>query len=115
MAGTDQAFQISLMGMDRHAAHGDVFAQMLAAFGERNRQGFCRFDGIVKEHLVEIAHPVEEDRVGMGLLDLQILRHHRCRVGGNRRLGGRRIRRNGRGGRGGVFGAIRHGRWSDRT
>ena len=35
--------------------------------------------GIVEEHLVEIAHPVEEEAIRIGRLDLDVLRHHRRR------------------------------------
>jgi hypothetical protein len=50
--------------MDRDAAHRDVFAPVLAAFGQRDVQRLGRGDGVVEEHLVEIAHPVEQKRVG---------------------------------------------------
>ena len=36
--------------------------------------------GIGEEHLVEIAHPVEQQAAGIGRLDLEILRHHRRRA-----------------------------------
>jgi hypothetical protein len=50
---------------------------MLAALGQRDVQRLGRRDRVVEEHLVEIAHPVEQKRVWMTRLDLQILRHHR--------------------------------------
>jgi hypothetical protein len=51
--------------MDRHAAHRDVLAEVLAALGQRDVERLGRRDRIVEEHLVEIAHPVEQERVGM--------------------------------------------------
>ena len=50
---------------------------MLAALGQRDVQRLGGGGGVVEEHLVEIAHPVEQQRIGMLRLDLQILRHHR--------------------------------------
>ena len=73
----DQRQQIGLGGMNRHAAHGDIGPQMLAAFGQRDVQRLRCRHGIVKEHLIEIAHPIEQQRAGMLRLDRQILRHHR--------------------------------------
>ena len=72
----DQRQQVAFGGMHRHAAHGDILALMLAAFGERDVQRLCRGDGIVKEHLVKIAHAVEQQRVLMVRFKLEILRHH---------------------------------------
>ena len=48
------------MAMDRHAAHRDVAALVLAALGERDVERLGRGDGILEEQLVEIAHPVEQ-------------------------------------------------------
>ena len=73
----DQGQQIAFGGMHRHATHRDIFAQMLAAPGQRNIQRPACGNGIVKEHFVEIAHPIEQQRARIGRLDLQILRHHR--------------------------------------
>ena len=61
----DQRQQISFGGMYRNAAHGDVFAAVFAAFGQGNVQCLCCRNGIVKEHLVEIAHAVEQQRFGV--------------------------------------------------
>ena len=72
----DQPLEIVVGGMDRHAAHGNVLAEMLAALGERDAER-ARGDGrIVEEQLVEVAHAVEQEAVGVGRLDLQVLRHH---------------------------------------
>ena len=100
--------------MDRHAAHGDVLAQVLAALGQHDAERRRGRDRVVEEQLVEIAHAVPEQAVGVGRLDLQELRHGRGRFadrggGGRRRRGfrgpggvgrclGRRIRRSSTGG-----------------
>ena len=70
--------------MGRHAAHRNVFALMLAAFGQRDVQRGRGGDRIVKEHFVEIAHPVKQQRIGVFRLDVQILRHHRRDLGCHR-------------------------------
>ena len=75
----DQLLQILVGGVDRHAAHRDVGALVLAALGERDAEGARGDLGVVEEHLVEIAHPVEEQAIGIGGLDLEVLRHHRRR------------------------------------
>ena len=83
----DQPRQIGLVAVHRHAAHLDVFAEMLAALGERDierRRGLHR---IVEEQLVEIAHAVEQQMIRMRGLDGQVLAHHRRGIGGDR-LGG---------------------------
>ena len=71
----DQPFEILLGGMHRNAAHGDVFAQVLAALGERDIERLGRQRGIVEEQLVEIPHPVEQKIFRMRRLDLEKLRH----------------------------------------
>ena len=77
MAVTDQSLQITVGGMDRHAAHRDVFALVASAFGKRDAECGCRDFGIGEEHLVEIAHPVEQQIARIERLDLVILLHHR--------------------------------------
>jgi hypothetical protein len=52
--------------MDRHAAHRDRLAQVLAALGQRDAQRRGGGLGVVEEHLVEIAHPVEQQRARIG-------------------------------------------------
>ena len=64
----DQFLQIVIGGMNRHAAHGDIFAQMLAALGQRDAE-VARGDlRILKEQLVEIAHAVEQQATRIGRL-----------------------------------------------
>ena len=72
----DQALQIAVGGMDRHAAHRNILALVTSALGQRNAER-CRGDlGIAKEHLVEIAHAVEQQIARIERLDLVILLHH---------------------------------------
>ena len=73
----DQRQQIALGRMDRHAAHRDGFTRMGAAFRQRDVQRGGGGDRVVEEHLVEIAHAIEQQRAGIGLPDRKILRHHR--------------------------------------
>jgi hypothetical protein len=66
----------------RHAAHRDAAAvHVLGTRRECQLQRPSRDERILVEHLVEIAHAEEEDRVAMLLLGVQILTH-RGRRGG---------------------------------
>ncbi len=73
----DQTLQIGICGMDRDTAHGNVFPQMLAPFGECNIERGRSGDGVIKKQLVKIAHPVEKQTICLARLQFQILRHHR--------------------------------------
>jgi hypothetical protein len=78
--------------MHRHAAHRNVLAFMLAAFRELDIERGGGAAGIGKEQLVEIAHAVEQQAIGMRALELEILRHRRGRrFGGVRGCGGHRF------------------------
>ncbi len=81
----DQAREIGLVAVHRHAAHRDVLAQVLAALGQRDVERGRRAHRIVEEQLVEIAHPVEQQMVRMRRLDRQVLAHHRGRICRNHR------------------------------
>ena len=60
--------------------------------------------GVLEEQLVEIAHPVEQQAIRIGGLDLDVLLHHRR--GARRRIRRRIGREAGRGeGTGGIHGA----------
>ena len=61
----DQPVQVDLGAVDRHAAHRDVVTRMAAALGERNVQGRRCGERVLEEQLVEVAHPEEQQRVGM--------------------------------------------------
>jgi len=80
-AELDQPRQIGLQRMERHAAHADRDASRLAAGGQRDVEKARRLLGIVVEQLVEIAHPVEEQRIRMVGLERQVLNHHRRMLG----------------------------------
>ena len=49
---------------------------MIPAFGQGNIQGFRGDDSVVKEHFIEVAHPIQEDTVLMLFSDGQVLLHH---------------------------------------
>ena len=89
--GADEARQIGIDGMHRHAAHRDVGAVMPAAPGQRDVERRRRGDRVIEEQLIEIAHPEKQEAPGMAALDLVILRHdraqRRCRRGHGRQLG----------------------------
>jgi hypothetical protein len=59
-------------------AHGDL-AVSLGAGGERDLEHLRGLDGVLEEHLVEVAEPEEEDGVGVPRLHLEVLPHHRGR------------------------------------
>ena len=60
VAALDQPREIGLGGMDRHAAHRDRLAVMLAARGQRDVEAGRGDLGVVEEQFEEVAHPVEE-------------------------------------------------------
>ena len=61
----DQRQKIPLGGMMRHTAHRNINAVMLAAFCKRNIQRSRRSHSIIEKHLIEIAHPVKQQGVGI--------------------------------------------------
>ena len=77
MAERDQPVEVIVGALDRHAAHADVLAVVLAALGQHDAERAARHLRVVEEQLVEVAHPVEQQAVRIGRLDLEILRHHR--------------------------------------
>ena len=99
MAEADEALQIIVGALDRDAAHGDVGARVLAALGQDDAERPAGGLRVGEEQFVEIAHPVEQEAVGIRRLDLQILRHHRrdARVVGGERPGSGRVAIGGRG------------------
>ena len=94
VAERDQPVKIFIGALDRHAAHRDVLAAMLAALGEHDAERAARDLRVAEEQLVEVAHPVEQQAVGIGGLDLDVLLHQRrdamvlARGGGRWRHGG---------------------------
>ena len=77
MAERDQPVEVVVGALDRHAAHADVLAVVLAALGEHDAERPARDLRVVEEELVEVAHPVEQQAIRIGRLDLEVLRHHR--------------------------------------
>ncbi len=77
MAEADQPVEIILRALDRHAAHRNIVAQMFAALGQHDAERLGGDLGVREEQFVEIAHPVKEQRAGIGRLDLAILSDHR--------------------------------------
>ena len=76
MARLDQPREIALRAMDRHPAHRDRRAIMLAPAGQRDVERGRRRFGIIEEEFEEIAHAVEEQAILCLGLERQILRHH---------------------------------------
>jgi len=105
LAHADELGEVVLHRMHRHARHHHRLAGALAAGGERDVEQAIGAARVVEEQLVEIAHAIEHERVGMLGLDTQVLRHHR-------RVVGERVARLGRGGRGGC---VHRGRRRVRT
>ncbi len=94
VARRDQRVQVVVRPLHRHAAHGDVLALMLAALGQDDAEHLGRNGRILEEELVEIAHAVEQQGIGMVGLDAEILRHHgRDAVGLRGRRAARRLGR----------------------
>ena len=77
VAERDEAMQIFVGALDRHAAHRNVAAEMLAALGQHDAERAGGDFGIVEEQFVEVAHPIEQQAIRIGRLDLDVLLHHR--------------------------------------
>ena len=97
IAEPDQALQILVGAMDRHPAHGDVLAQVLAPLGEDDPERGGSHHRVLEEELVEVTHAVPKQAVGVGRLDLEELGHGGACLAGRR---GRRVQSNAPGGRG---------------
>ncbi len=61
----------------RNATHRDPVGLALIPSCQCDIEKRCDEFGVVKKHLVEIAHPIEDDRVGIFFLHAQKLPHHR--------------------------------------
>ncbi len=73
----DEAAEVIVGPLDGHAAHRDLRPGMLAALGQDDAEGARGDLRVAEEQLVEIAHPVEQEAIRVGRLDLDVLRHHR--------------------------------------
>ena len=72
----DEPGDVNFIRVERHAAHGGALLPAAGLAGQRQLQLARGGEGVVVEHLVEIAHAVEQNLVGVLLLDLKILLHH---------------------------------------
>jgi hypothetical protein len=61
--------------MPRHAAHRNIFALMLAAFGQRDIERACSLNRIVEKQFIKIPQAEKQQIVAVLLLQAQILRH----------------------------------------
>src|SRR5579883_1657038 len=71
-----EAGEVILGALDRHAAHRNVLALVLAAFRQQDIERLRGGLGVLEKELVEISHPVEKEAIGMGGLDRAVLRDH---------------------------------------
>ena len=81
----DQLRQVGVPGMVRHPAHRDV--RFLVARGQGDVEKAGGAQGVLEEHLVEIAHAEEEDAVPVAGLDLHVLPHRGGQRKGHRGSG----------------------------
>ena len=76
----DEPRDVAVDGVKRHAAHRNAAAVgVLRSRGERQLERARRDQGVFVEHLVEVAHPEEQDGVAMLLLRVEVLTHRRRR------------------------------------
>ncbi len=72
----DQARHISLIGVERHAAHGGALL-LAAVFAGQCQLQFARgCQRVIIEHLIEVSDAVKQDLVWMLFFDFKILLHH---------------------------------------
>jgi hypothetical protein len=81
LAFADESREVALHAVERHARHRDGLPGGLAASGQRDIEQRSGAASVVEEELVEVPHPVKEQRVRMPALDAQVLLH-RWGVGG---------------------------------
>ena len=85
----DEAGDVGFRGVIGHAAHGDAPAVgVLAARGECQLEGAGGHQRVLVKHLVEVAHPEEDDGVAILALCLEVLAHRRRGVRQGLRGGG---------------------------
>ena len=75
VAGLDEALDVGVDGVVRHAGHGDGLVAF-AAGGEGEAEDARGGLGVVVEHLVEVPHAEEQDHARVLGFDLQVLAHH---------------------------------------
>ena len=73
-----QPRDVAVHGVKRHAAHRNAAAVgVFRPRGQRQLEGPGRDERVFVEHLVEVAHAKEQNRVAMLLLGVEILAHRR--------------------------------------
>ena len=72
----DQADQVVIEGMYRHAGHRYRLTRRLAARGQRDIKQPRRAARVIEEQLVKVAHAIEHQQIRVFGLDAQILLHH---------------------------------------
>ena len=72
----DQACHVSLVGVERHAAHRGAFFLAAVFAGQRQFQLPRSRQRVVVEHFIEVTDAVEQNLVGMLFFDFKILLHH---------------------------------------
>ena len=72
----DQTVDIRLGAVERHAAHRRALLHAAAFPRQRQLQLPGNELGVLKEHLIEVAEPEEQDHARILVLHIQILAHH---------------------------------------
>ncbi len=72
-----QLRQVALDGVIRYAGHRDRVAGGFAARRQRNIEQRCSALRVVVEQLVEVAHAVKDEHVGILGFHAKVLAHHR--------------------------------------
>ena len=75
LAAAHEPREVTFGAVIRHARHRDRLACRLAARRQRDVEQARRALRVVVEQLVEIAHPIEQQRVGVLRLEAQVLLH----------------------------------------
>ena len=76
----DQLRDVPGCGMVRKTAKGDGVFFVLVSRRQRDLEDPGGRHGILEEHLIEVAHPEEDDAVGVALLHIHVLAHGRAQV-----------------------------------
>ncbi len=88
----DEPGDVTGRGVPGYAAEGNGVLLPLVSRRQGDVQDGRRRDGVVEEHLVEVAHPEEENAVGILLLERHILAHGGGQVPYSHRSPPRRVR-----------------------
>nr|UOZ97320.1 hypothetical protein NCPCFENI_01238 [Cupriavidus sp.] len=77
MARLNEPRQIALGRGNGYACHYHRGTSALSALGQRNAENARGLLSVFIKELVEVAHAIEQQRIGMLRLDAQVLLHHR--------------------------------------